>query len=92
MSDHEFEAFKASALAKGFSEVLVREWAPQQVVDLHTHPFDVMAQVVRGELWLTVGDKIRHLKVGDTFSLEKSVPHVERYGVQGASFWVARAN
>jgi len=92
MNNHDFEAFKASALAEGFNEVLVREWAPQQVVDLHAHPFAVSAKVVRGELWLTVADKIRHLQAGDTFTLEKSVPHIERYGAQGATFWVARAN
>jgi quercetin dioxygenase-like cupin family protein len=50
MSNHDFETFKASALAEGFNEVLVREWAPQQVVDLHTHPFAVSGQVARGEL------------------------------------------
>jgi len=92
MNAPDFEAFKAAALAEGFDDVLVREWAPQQVVDLHTHPFAVSAQVVRGELWLTVADTVRHLQAGDAFTLEKSVPHTERYGAQGATFWVARAH
>lgn len=91
MNAPDFETFKASALAEGFDEVLVREWAPQQAVDLHAHPFAVSAQVVRGEFWLTVADKIRHLQAGDAFTLEKSVAHTERYGAQGATFWVARA-
>ena len=78
MNAPDFEAFKAAALADGFDDVLVREWAP--------------AQVVRGEVWLTVADTTRHLQAGDAFTLEKSVPHTERYGAQGATFWVARAN
>jgi quercetin dioxygenase-like cupin family protein len=92
MSPPDIDAFKAAALADGFDEVLVREWEPNQVVDLHSHPFAVSARVVRGELWLTVAEATRHLQAGDTFSLEKSVPHTERYGAQGATFWVARAH
>ena len=29
---------------------------------------------------------------GDTFTLERDVPHSERYGAQGAAYWVARRN
>lgn len=92
MNAPDFESFKVASLADGFDDVLVREWAPQQVVDLHTHPFAVSAQVVRGEVLLTVADTTRHLQAGDAFTLEKLVPHTERYGAQGATFWVARAN
>jgi len=85
-----YEAFEAAARAEGFDEVLVREWAPGQVVDTHRHPFAVKALVVRGEFSLTEGDRVRHLRAGDRFELARDVPHAERYGDQGATYWVAR--
>jgi quercetin dioxygenase-like cupin family protein len=85
-----FDVFKAAALAKGFDEVLVREWTPGQQVGTHTHPFAVEALVVRGGLTLTVGERARPLDAGDRFELAAEVPHAESYGPEGATFWVAR--
>lgn len=85
-----FEAFAASARAPGFAEVVERAWAPGTVVDTHTHPFAADALVVAGEMWLTVGTETRHLQRGDRFALAAEVPHAERYGPDGATYWVAR--
>jgi quercetin dioxygenase-like cupin family protein len=85
-----YAEFETAARASGFDTVLLREWAPGTVVDTHTHPFDVEAQVVQGEFWLTVGDATRHLRPGDTFAVGREVPHAERYGAEGAVFWAAR--
>jgi quercetin dioxygenase-like cupin family protein len=90
MNTSSFEAFSAWASAQGFDEVLTREWAPGLVIDTHTHPFEVRAQVARGELWLTEGGTTRHLLAGEEFALAREVPHAERYGPDGATFWVAR--
>jgi quercetin dioxygenase-like cupin family protein len=87
-----FETFKSVALAEGFDEVLERVWAPDTVLEEHTHPFAVKAKVVQGEMWLTVGGVTQHLKPGDLFELEHGVPHSERYGPEGATYWVARLN
>ena len=88
----DFQAFQAQARGEGFDEVLSREWAPGVVLDTHTHPFAVKALVVAGEMWLTVGDDTRHLLPGDRFELDREVPHAERYGAAGATYWVARRN
>ena len=85
-----FEIFKSNALAEGYDEAMVREWAPDTVVETHSHPFDADAVVTQGEMWLTCAGSTRHLKPGDTFSLASGVPHAERYGAQGATYWVAR--
>jgi cupin domain len=85
-----FEAFEARAKAQGFDEVLARTWPPSATLETHTHPFSLRARVVDGEMWLTVGDHIRHLRPGDEFSLDADVPHAERYGDAGATYWVAR--
>ena len=33
---------------------------------------------------------LRHLQPGDRFELAAEVPHTERYGPAGATYWVAR--
>lgn len=92
MTQPTFRQFEAEALAQGFDEVLERHWAPDTVLDTHAHPFSVSARVVEGDLWLTVAGNTRHLQAGDTFELDADVPHAERYGAQGARYWVARRN
>jgi quercetin dioxygenase-like cupin family protein len=87
-----FEEFTAASMDEGFDEVLVREWEANRVVDTHTHPFDVSALVVRGEFKLTLGERVIILKAGDPFRLARDIPHVEHYGSEGATVWVARAN
>lgn len=85
-----FAEFEASARAAGFDEVLERVWAPHTVVPTHTHPFAVNAIVTAGELWLGCGGSTRHLRTGDRFTLARDEPHDERYGAEGATYWVAR--
>lgn len=85
-----FQTFEADARAQGFDEVLERRWAPATVLESHTHPFALRAIVVQGEMWLTVGDDVRHLGPGDEFALDRDVHHAERYGPDGATYWVAR--
>lgn len=85
-----FERFADQARQLGFNEVLIRSWDPDVVLDTHTHPFSVQALVVAGSMWLSVDDQVHELKAGDPFSLGYQVPHAERYGPEGAVFWVAR--
>lgn len=87
-----FDEFAARWRAQGFDEVLERKWGPDTVLDTHTHSFSVEALVVQGELWLTCGGDVKHLRAGDTFRLDREVPHAERYGPEGATYWVARRN
>lgn len=86
-----FEDYRRAALAEGFEEVVERRWEPGTVLDTHTHGFALKALVVQGEMWLGVqGVEMRRLVPGDSFALEREVPHAERYGEQGATYWVAR--
>ena len=34
----------------------------------------------------------RELRPGDWFELDRDIPHDERYGSEGATYWVARRN
>ena len=92
MTSTSLREFTAHALAEGFDEVLERQWAALTVLETHTHPFALKARVVQGEMWLSVGQETRHLLPGDEFALERDVPHAERYGTEGATYWVARRN
>ncbi len=87
-----FAEFEAEQRAAGADEVLERRYAPNAVIDWHSHAFSVRSLVVQGDMQLTVGDEQCHLKTGDRFQLERDVPHVERYGPEGATFWAARRN
>ena len=90
MPNLNFDTFRIQALTEGFDEVLERQWDPLTLLDMHSHPFAVKALVTRGEMWLTVGEHTRHLLAGDTFELDAHMPHAERYGAEGAAYWVAR--
>jgi quercetin dioxygenase-like cupin family protein len=90
MRDMTFQAFETQARAQGFDEVVERKWNPGTVLEVHTHPFSVRALVVQGEMWLTVGDDVRHLRPGDEFAIDRNVAHAERYGAEGATYWAAR--
>ena len=90
MNAKTFEDFEVASRAAGFEEVLERRWAPDTEVGVHTHNFDAEAVVTQGEMWLTRDGVTQHLTNGDTFTLARGVPHSERYGSAGATFWVAR--
>ena len=85
-----FDQFQADAKVQGFDEVIERRWSPGLVLASHGHPFALNALVVQGEMWLSVADDTQHLRVGQTFELERAVEHSERYGAEGAVVWVAR--
>ncbi len=88
----DFETFSRQAHAEGFEAVIERHWEPLTVLDTHTHPFAVKAVVTHGQMWLTVDGQTRALQRGDWFELARDVPHGERYGPEGATYWVARRN
>ena len=90
MNTDSFEAFQAHWLAQGFDEVLERDWAPHTVLEPHSHPFGVQALVTRGEMWLGLNGHTLHLRPGDTFALDRDQSHHERYGPEGATYWLAR--
>jgi hypothetical protein len=92
MQTFDFEQYQADAKTRGFDEVVPRDWPAATTSPVHTHPFSVEGLVVKGEMWLTVGDETRHLLPGDKFTLDHAQPHAERYGADGATYWAARRN
>ena len=74
----------------GFAEVLTRTWPPNQFIDTHTHPFEVRALVLDGELVLSCDGESRTYRVGDVFTLAPQRAHTEQYGPNGATYLVGR--
>ena len=85
-----FSEFEAAERARGCTEVLARSYEPDTFVPEHTHDFTARALVVQGEMWLTVDGVTQHLQPGDRFEVTRGKPHTEKYGPQGATYWVAR--
>lgn len=85
-----FESFAAAARAAGYEEAVERRWDAGVELQTHTHAFAVQALVVQGGLVLTCRGQDRHLAAGDRFELAFEEPHAERYGPEGATYWVAR--
>ena len=87
-----FEQFKLAKTAEGFDEVLAREWEANHETPVHEHPFEAFGYIVKGEFWLTMDGKTKHLQQGDTFKVARHMPHQEKYGPHGTSLWIARMN
>jgi hypothetical protein len=85
-----FSEFEAAARREGYDEIVPRDWPAGAVLETHEHPFAVKAIVIAGEMWLTHDGKTQHLRPGDRFELDEGVPHAERYGNAGATYWAAR--
>jgi len=85
-----FQQFESQLRSLGFDTVVEQMWGPSAVANTHSHPFEARALVVKGEMWLTIGAVTRHLQAGDRFELLPGQLHAERYGHEGAVYWVGR--
>lgn len=84
------EDFTARLRQDGFAEVATRSLPPGQVVPLHSHPFEVRALVVDGEITLTVDASRRTYRAGDVFQMARACEHVEHVGDAGVTYVVGR--
>jgi quercetin dioxygenase-like cupin family protein len=82
--------FTAQAMDDGFEEIIQREWAPNLVIEKHTHAFDARVQVMVGQVTLDLADGAQTFEAGQSFYIARGTEHAEQYGPEGATFWVAR--
>lgn len=82
--------FEAQLKAQGYPEVRVNQYQPNHHNGEHSHPFDVHALVLEGEITLTVGGKATRYGVGDEFKMAAGCRHVEDIGPQGVRYIVGR--
>ncbi len=85
-----FNDFSAQAMDDGFDEIIQKDWAPNLVIEKHTHPFDARVQVASGQVTLTLASGSQSFATGQGFFIPRDTEHAEQYGPNGARFWVAR--
>lgn len=83
-------AFEATLRAEGFLEVATRDHAPGTFNAEHTHPFDVKALMLAGELTLACGGEAATYRAGDVFTLAAHREHTEQFGAEPARYLVGR--
>jgi quercetin dioxygenase-like cupin family protein len=82
--------FTAQAMEDGFEEILQKQWEPNLALEMHTHPYDVRVQVTSGQVRLSLANGAQTYEAGQGFYLARNTEHAEKYGPDGAHFWVAR--
>jgi quercetin dioxygenase-like cupin family protein len=82
--------FEADLKRDGFAEIDTRSLPPGQVNALHSHPFEVKAMVLEGEITLTVDGTDRSYRSGDVFTMASGCQHAEHVGGSGVSYLVGR--
>lgn len=75
---------------EGYQTFVDVERAPRDVQDLHTHPFEARALIIRGELRLLVGEREQLCRAGDQFHLAAHTPHTETCGAEGVHYLAGR--
>ena len=82
--------FEARLKAEGYPEIRTNALEPNRHNPEHTHPFDVLALVLEGDITLTIDGKARKYSVGDEFTMQAGCRHVEDAGPQGVRYLVGR--
>ncbi|MFN0162972.1 MAG: cupin domain-containing protein [Burkholderiales bacterium] len=86
----DLEAFTAALKRDGYSDIAERSQPPHQTNAAHSHPFDVQAIVLQGELRLTFEGRTQVCRAGDIFTMAAGCVHEEAFGAEGAQYLVGR--
>ena len=86
----EREVFMKILAAEGFEEAVTVAREPGGFLDLHAHPFEAKALILKGELRLKVDGVEQSYQTGQVFHLPADQPHFEQYGPQGVEYLVGR--
>lgn len=84
------DAFIAALAREGFSELVTVERAPNDGMEMHTHPFEAKALILDGEISIVAGGTESVYRTGSIFHLQAGEPHTERYGPNGVRYLVGR--
>jgi quercetin dioxygenase-like cupin family protein len=83
-------AFRSELARDGFDEVDTRSMEPNLYNPPHSHPFEVRALMITGELTLGWDDQQRTFGPGEIFTMAAGCRHTEWFGPEGASYVVGR--
>ncbi|QWE30368.1 cupin [Polynucleobacter sp. Adler-ghost] len=86
------EQFMSMLVLDGFPEPTLVQREAGGFLDAHTHPFEVQALVLSGQIDLVV-DGVRTAYIsGEVFRLLANQVHTERYGSNGVQYLASRKN
>jgi len=89
-TDAERAAFVSRLEREGFDEILTKTLEANVVIELHSHPYDVLALVLDGEATIDCGGGPRTFRPGDVLEVAADQPHTEHYGPKGYTFLLGR--
>ncbi len=89
--DGRFDAYKLSAEN---SDVLFASYPAGTSIPIHKHDTDNYGVITRGELILTVGDKVQRFGVGDWYHVPALVEHSAEFELETdeIEFWFKKAS
>jgi quercetin dioxygenase-like cupin family protein len=82
--------FRSQLASDGFEEIETRSMAPDLYNPPHSHPFEVRALMLAGELTLGWEDQNRTFGPGEIFRMAAGCEHTEWFGPEGATYLVGR--
>jgi quercetin dioxygenase-like cupin family protein len=83
-------SFEARLRAEGYPEIRTNEMPPHCHNAEHSHPFDVLALVLDGDITLSVEGSARTYRAGEEFSMKAGCKHIEDVGSAGVKYLVGR--
>lgn len=82
--------FEAALRRDGYNEIDTRNQTPGLENAAHSHPFDVRALMLSGELTLGFDGRVQVCHAGDIFTMKAGCEHTEKFGPEGASYIAGR--
>ena len=86
----QIQTFEEELQRDGFVDVETKSVEGDKCVGVHTHPFDVRAKVLLGEITLTFDGTSRTYRAGDVFTMTAGCEHAEHCGPAGITYTVGR--
>ena len=86
------EQFLSMLVLEGYPEPTLVEREAGGFLDAHTHPFEVKALVVSGQIDLVLNGVRTSYISGELFHLLENQVHTERYGNNGVQYLASRKN
>ena len=84
-------SFRRERVAEGYETFNLVDWPAGRVNEMHTHEFGAHILVLNGEITVTTEDgQTTTCRTGDTFALDREIPHEESIGPDGVKILSAR--
>jgi quercetin dioxygenase-like cupin family protein len=82
--------FEDELRREGFTDIETKSAESHKHVDVHSHPFDVRAKVLAGEITLTFDGASHTYRPGDVFTMKAGCEHAEQCGPAGVAYTAGR--